>query len=104
LVENKPAPSAKVAEPKKVMKKISSSGDDPWGAWSDNEEIDIAKVDYNNLNLNKMTDKELNKHKKAMEVEFNKKKIWKDHPEFEYDKRKDFSKLKNNSNEVEEDW
>jgi hypothetical protein len=104
LVENKPAPSAKVAEPKKVMKKISSSGDDPWGAWSDNEEIDIAKVDYNYLNLNKMTDKELNKHKKAMEVEFNKKKIWKDHPEFEYDKRKDFSQLRNNSNEVEEDW
>ena len=105
--DKKAAPSVKVAEQKKITKKAKESSDeDPWGAWSENE-IDPSKVDYNNLNLNKLNDKELSKHKKAMEVEFNKKKIWKDHPEFEYDVRKDFTKIRNEVSTLrdeDDDW
>ena len=44
-----------------------------------------------------------------MEVEFNKKKVWKDHPEFQYDVRKDFSKIrdqtsKSGNKEEDDDW
>ena len=99
----KAAPSAK--DTKNQPKRKISSDDDPWGAWSDNEEIDPSKIDYKNLNLNKLGDKELNKHKAAMDVEFNKKRVTKDHPEFEYDKRKDFSHLRDsNSAIIEEEW
>lgn len=96
--EQKPAPSAA------KFQLDNDSGSDPWGAWSDHEEIEPSKVDYTNFNLNKLSDKELNKHKKAMDQDFNRNKIDKDHPEFEYDKRKDFSKLRQTQNFSEDDW
>lgn len=49
--DKKPAPSAKT-------KAKSDQEDDPWGAWPDYE-IEPTKVDYERLDLNKLSDKEL---------------------------------------------
>ena len=39
-----------------------------------------------------------------MDSDFNRNKIDKDHPAFEYDKRKDFSKLRQTEEILEDDW
>jgi hypothetical protein len=65
--------------------------------------VDTSKIDYEKLNLNKLSDRELAKHKKAMDTDFNKNKIWKEHPDFKYDVRKDFSKIRADIGTVE-DW
>jgi hypothetical protein len=89
--QQQPAPSAKFE---------NNSDYDAWGGWSENSE-DVQNADYERLNLNKLGDKELAKHKKAMDTDFNKNKVWKDHPDFEYDKRKDFTRLRQTSSPVE---
>lgn len=45
----KPKPAEKPKDPvptKKAAAKQVDSDSDPWGAWSDNEEIDPSRVDY----------------------------------------------------------
>ena len=58
---------------------VSSFDDDGWGDadWDfddikEPEKIDIHSKDYQNKNLNKLSDEELAKHKKAMDLEFDK--------------------------------
>ena len=53
-------------------------------------DIDFKKFDYNNTDLNKLTDTELKAHKAAMEVMFQKNAVKKGDPGFQYDKRIDF--------------
>jgi len=64
-------------------------GDDDWN-FDDldrkEEEIDISSKDYSNLNLNKLSDTELAKHKRAMDKQYNKNFIKPSDPNFVYDK------------------
>ena len=50
------------------------------------DEIDISSKDYSNLNLNKLGDEELARHKRAMDKEYNKKYIRPTDPNFVYDR------------------
>lgn len=64
--------------------------DDGWGEIAP-AKIDTKNVDYNKLNLNKLSDWELNKHKAAMEEKYQKNFIGKGDPRFKYDMRQDFT-------------
>ena len=66
--------------------------DDGWG--EDNYD-DLKKFDYQNTDLNKMGDFQLNRHKQAMEQDFKKNVVKPGDAGFEYDKRVDFSKQMN---------
>jgi hypothetical protein len=39
-----------------------------------------------------------------MDTDFNRNKVWKDHPDFEYDKRKDFSRMRQIAGTAEDEW
>ena len=93
------------------MKARSSWDDD--GGWNASEDewnfddIDKPKptkvnndVDYDKLDLNKLDDSELNKHKKKMDVLFEKNFIKPNDPKFVYDKRKEFK----STAVVDESW
>jgi len=41
---------------------------DPWGAPEPEKVLDTKKFDYNKLDLNKLSDFELQRHKQAMDV------------------------------------
>jgi hypothetical protein len=77
---------------------VSSFDDDGWGDadWDfedveKTEPIDIKSKDYQNKNLNKLSDDELAKHKKAMDKEFDKNFVKPSDNGFVYDKVVDFS-------------
>jgi len=42
----------------------------------------MKKIDYNSLNLNKLSDMELNRHKEAMDKVYNKNFVGKNDPSF----------------------
>ena len=73
---------------------------DAWGEPSKPAPLDMKKIDYNSLNLNKLSDVELNRHKEAMDLMYKKNFVSKNDPTFEYDKQVDFSKVK----KVEASW
>jgi centrosomal protein CEP19 len=50
----------------------------------------IAEVDYQNLNLNKLTTEEIARHKKKMDKVFDKNFVKPNDPNFVYDKRTQF--------------
>ena len=52
---------------------------------------DLKRFDYNNTDLNKMTDYQLQRHKANMDQDFSKKVLKPGDKGFEYDKRVDFS-------------
>ena len=54
--------------------------------------IDTRGIDYNKLDLNKLSDAELNRHKAAMDKDYQKNFIKAGDPGFEYDKRVDYPK------------
>jgi hypothetical protein len=90
---NLPPPKANVV--------VSSFDDDGWGDadWDFEdvkEVIDIKAPEYQNKNLNKLSDVELAKHKKAMDKEFDKNFVKPNDKNFVYDKVVDFGK----SNEI----
>jgi len=70
--------------------------DDGWGDWGEEEdELDGDKVARDgNTNLNKLSTKEIEKRKKAMEANFKKNQIAPGQPGFQYDKRIDIEALK----------
>ena len=81
---------------------------DDWGdAWGDDAEaapiLDKKAFDYDKLDLNKLSDFELNRHKAAMEVEYQKNFVKKGDEGFEYDKRKDFTAANNAVADWDED-
>jgi hypothetical protein len=91
-------------EPAKAAAKADDWGDD-WGdSWGPSPQkalpLDTRNIDYNKLDLNKLSDYELNQHKAAMEMDFNKNFIKKGDAGFEYDKRVDFSKVQ----KIDESW
>jgi len=79
-----------------------SSGWEDDGGWGGNDEEwnfdDLEKprvkngIDYNTFNLNKLDDWELQKHKKIMDQEFQKRQVKPTDPGFVYDKRMEFQR------------
>ena len=63
--------------------------DEGWGD-SDAKKKEETKKDYQGVDLNKLSNQELNQVKKDMDVDFNKNRITKEDPRFQYDVRKDF--------------
>jgi len=53
---------------------------------------DVSKgIDYNTYDLNKLDDDTLQKHKTVMDKKYNENFVSKDNPNFQYDKRVDFT-------------
>ena len=63
----------------------------------------VASVDYNTLNLNKLSDSELEKHKRVMDQEFERKQVRPTDPGFVYDKRREFKRAKADDDSWDED-
>jgi lipopolysaccharide export LptBFGC system permease protein LptF len=100
--EQKPA---EIAAPKSNDSKKKEQANGFW----DFEEIDLdeddqiaPKVDYQKTNLNKLSKEELDKHKKKMDVVFNKNQKKPGDAEFVYDKQEDFEPKEDN--EWDEDF
>jgi CEP19-like protein len=82
--------------------KPSTSG---WDDFEDNQDDDVmfggkSNVDYNTLNLNKLSDREIQMHKKKMDKQYEKNFVKPNDPNFVYDKRIEFKQPVN----VEESW
>ena len=73
-------------------------------------DIDINSYDYKNRNLNKLSDYDLAKEKKAMDSKFNKNFVKPDDPNFVYDKVVDFAQQRksqeffNDDDDYSDDW
>lgn len=74
LNKNKPAPAPAKAQVKANVVTEMADEDDGWGdAWGDEPEavlLDKNKFDYDKLDLNKLSDFEIGRHKAAMEQDF----------------------------------
>jgi hypothetical protein len=78
---------------KRLEKKTAAvDSDDGWGEIEPTP-IDTRGIDYNKLNLNKLSDYELNRHKAAMDKEYQKNFLKKGDAGFEYDKKVDFTNV-----------
>lgn len=53
--------------------------------------LDTRNIDYHSLNLNKLSDHELQQHKAAMDKDYQKNFVKKGDKDFVYDKKVDFS-------------
>ena len=95
--KRKTQPPAPVVEKKKspprYVKNDYDFGEDDWGDDWGNDDDELDNFDYNNANLNKLTDHELDKHKKKMDEKFNANNLKPGDSGFEYDKRVDFSAM-----------
>ena len=81
--------------------------DDDWGdEWAEDsdKDQDLDNFDYKNKNLNKLNDKELALHKKAMDKDFNKNQLKPGDPGFEYDKRVTFTRDPNEAAMDDDSW
>jgi hypothetical protein len=83
--------------PPKAAVVVSTFDDEGWGDndWDfedvkEEKVIDIKAKEYQNKNLNKLSDEELAKHKKAMDKEFDKNFVKPNDKNFVYDKVVDF--------------
>ena len=81
---------------KAPVKQSSAAADEAWeleddDGWGEDDMADLKKFDYQNTDLNKMTDYQLNRHKQNMDKEFSKKVVRPGDKDFEYDKRVDYS-------------
>jgi hypothetical protein len=65
---------------------------DDWGDSVKPLPLDTRKIDYSKLDLNKLSDTELARHKAEMDKDYQKKIIRPGDKDFVYDKRVDFSK------------
>jgi hypothetical protein len=77
VAQNKPLPSLK--ESKVTTKK------EEWDAWGEPPQsapLETTNIDYNSLNLNKLSDSELKKHKASMDKVYNKNFVGKNDPNF----------------------
>lgn len=76
--------------------------DDGWGEdWGNQKEENLDNFDYNNTNLNKMSNQQLEKHKKKMDEKFSKNQLKPGDAGFVYDKRIDFTKK---ASAAEDSW
>ena len=87
---------------------VSSFDDDGWGDadWDFEEKVepvDINSKDYQNKNLNKLSDNELAKHKKAMDKEFDKNFVKPSDDGFVYDKVVDFAMSRGKKHDWEDE-
>ena len=57
-------------------------------------DIDVRNFDYNTTDLNKLSDAEIRAHKKAMDKDYLKNFVGQGDPNFTYDTRTDFKKLR----------
>ena len=74
------------------MKNNYDFDENDWGDdWGNDDNDDLDNFDYDNENLNKLTDAQLDKHKKKMEEKFEKNALKPGDAGFEYDKRIDFT-------------
>lgn len=84
--------------------------DDDFDNFGENiPDIDINSYEYKNRNLNKLSDFELAKEKKAMDNKFNQNFVKPGDPNFVYDKVVDFSKVRkskewNDDEDYSDDW
>lgn len=62
--------------------------------------VNPKEFNYEKLDLNKLDDDQLDRHKAAMDIDYQKKFVGKDDPNFKYDKRVDFKVKK----EAVADW
>jgi len=86
-----------------ISNDFEEEGDDGWGDdWGAPKKEDFSKFDYQNTNLNKLSDAQIAQHKKKMDEKFLKNQLKPGDPGFEYDKRIDFGK-KNKDDEDEGD-
>ena len=93
-----------------MLPKAAASGWNDGGAWETNEwdfddfdkqqpaewkqnkqgKASDVQTDYSTLDLNKLNDDELRRHKHKMDKQYDKNQIKPNHPNFVYDKRIDF--------------
>jgi len=93
---SKPAPIATKQEPVKSSTQAAADeafelDDDEDDGWGEDNYEDLKRFDYQNTDLNKMGDYQLNRHKQSMERDFSKNAVKPGDKGFEYDKRVDFS-------------
>ena len=69
----------------------NSWGDD-WGNFNKKANNDLDNFDYENTNLNKLSDEQIAKHKKKMDEKFVKNQLKPGDTGFQYDKRIEFNK------------
>lgn len=79
---------------------------DDWGDdWGEDEDGgDIGDVDYTKKDLNKLSDAELARHKRAMDKNFNANQLKPGDAGFEYDKRIEFPKGGDDSPLEDDSW
>ena len=78
--------------------------DDDWGDdWGDEDEDEIKEVDKK-MNLNKLSDTQLAKHKRAMDKDFNANQLKPGDAGYQYDKVVDFAKGGRDSPLGEDSW
>ena len=77
---------------------------DDWGADPVPKEVDLAKVDLKNTNLNKLSDADLAAHKRAMDKDFNKNQKKPGDSGFVYDKVVDFAKVAGEIDLEDDSW
>ena len=66
---------------------------------------DVSRgIDYNTYDLNKLDDLTLQRHKTVMDKKYNENFVSKDNPDFQYDKRVDFSTQNNAQANDEDSW
>lgn len=82
---------------------LDDDDDDDDDGWGKDNFNDLKKFDYNNTDLNKLGDYQLNRHKQNMERDFAKHVLKPGDKGFEYDKRVDFSSQMLNQN-AEASW
>ena len=74
-----------------------------WGAVPEKQD-DLDNFDYSNTNLNKLSQAQIEKHKKNMDKNFSKNQLKPGDPGFQYDKRIEFNKKAPEQQEEEDSW
>ena len=64
----------------------------------------IDNIDYDSLDLNKLSNEEIARHKKRMDMMYEKNFVKPGDPGFVYDKRKQFHMPKNSNSGLEDSW
>jgi len=78
-------------------------GDDDWNLDdADNKAKEFSNFDYNKQDLNKLSNKELEQHKKKMDEKYYANFVSPNDPTFEYDKRVTFDPVQDQDNSWDE--
>ena len=93
-----PKPSAKPLQAKVPSAQTATGWDDADWNFEDDLAVDIKSKEYQNKNLNKLSNGDLQKEKRKMDAKFNENALKPNDPGFVYDKVVDFSREQRQTN------